>query len=217
MKPSPRRAGEPAALDVSGLSRAGLATATFSVDAGTALAITGPSGSGKTLLLRALADLDPSDGDISLNGTPRADFAAPGWRRRVVYLASESGWWSERVGDHFHDPAAAAPIVAALLLPADAFDWPVARLSTGERQRLALARAVALAPDVLLLDEPTSGLDGQSAAAAETLLRGELARGAAIVLVTHDLAQAGRLATSHRTMLAGTLSSAPHPAEEAPS
>lgn len=198
------------ALSIRGLARAGLLSpVTLDVDAGAALAITGASGSGKTLLLRALADLDPSDGEVSVNGMARASVPAPQWRRRVVYVAPESGWWSDRVGDHFAAAAAAAPILAALLLPTDALDWPVARLSTGERQRLALARALALKPDILLLDEPTSGLDARAAAAAETLLRDALACGAGLVLVTHDLAQAERLAASHWIMAAGTLAPAP--------
>ncbi len=217
MNPSSRPSAGHPALSVSHLVRPGLiGPVTFSVGPGAALAITGPSGSGKTLLLRALADLDPSDGDVTLNGTPRGRVSAPHWRRRVVYVAPQSGWWSERVGEHFADARAAAPILAALLLPEGALDWPVARLSTGERQRLALARALVLKPDVLLLDEPTSGLDGVAAAAVETLLQGELARGGAIVLVTHDLAQAGRLATAHRLMTAGTLSPAPAPASAPP-
>lgn len=204
-----------AAFAVTGLVRSGLTPVTFSVKGGTALAITGASGAGKTLLLRALADLDPNDGDITLNGMPRAAVSAPDWRLRVVYVAPESGWWAEQVGAHFTDATAAAPLLAALLLPADALDWPVARLSTGERQRLALARALALKPDVLLLDEPTSGLDRDAARTVEALLRRELGRGAAIVLVTHDLAQAGRLAAGRLIMTAGTLSAAPEAATEA--
>ena len=181
-------------LAVSGLERPGLRAVTFSLDAGECLAVRGPSGAGKTLLLRALADLDPSRGDVTLDGTPREALPAPDWRRRVVYVPSESGWWAERVGEHFQDWSAAAPLAARLLLPADVDRWEVARLSTGERQRLALARALVLAPRVLLLDEPTSGLDQEATRAVEELIAERLAAGASALWVSHDRDQARRVA-----------------------
>lgn len=192
-------------LTVRDLVRPGLAPASLAVARGACLAITGASGSGKTLLLRALADLDPSEGTVTLGGVARPDIAAPNWRRRVVYVAAESGWWDARVGAHFADAGAAAPLLAALLLPEAALYWPVGRLSTGERQRLALARAIALDPEILLLDEPTSGLDPDATRAAETLLRRELRRGAGIVIATHDPAQAERLGDVRRIMGGGVL------------
>lgn len=181
-------------LHVRGLRRPGLGPIDLSLAAGECVALSGPSGAGKSLLLRAIADLDPSDGAVSLDGTARESVAAPAWRRRVTYVAAESAWWADRVGAHFADAAAAHPIVQGLGLPAAALDWPVARLSTGERQRLALARALALAPPVLLLDEPTAALDPEATAAVETALRDRLDNGCAILMVTHDAAQAGRLA-----------------------
>ncbi len=86
------------------------------------------------------------------------------------------------------------PLIERFLLPAGCGDWPVARLSTGERQRLALARALVQSPRVLLLDEPTSGLDPDATAAVETELRDRMANGVGILMVTHDAAQANRLA-----------------------
>ncbi|WP_029009815.1 ABC transporter ATP-binding protein [Azospirillum halopraeferens] len=181
-------------LTVSGLHSAILKPASFTVGAGECVAVRGPSGGGKSALLRAVADLDPGRGDVRLNGVAREAMPAPQWRRRVVYVAAESGWWADRVGDHMADPAAAVRLAAALGLPADCPDWPVARLSTGERQRLALVRALVLRPPVLLLDEPTGPLDAGSTTLVEECLRAELARGAAVLLVTHDPAQAERLA-----------------------
>lgn len=192
-------------LRVQGLARAGIAATSFTIGRGRCLAVTGPSGSGKTLLLRAIADLDPSSGDVLLAGTRRCEMPAPRWRRRVVYVAAESGWWAEAVGDHFEAPGAAGPLLRDLGLPQDALDWPVSRLSTGERQRLALARAIALEPEVLLLDEPTSGLDPTAARAAEALLRQELERGVAVVLVSHDPDQVARLADARMEMANGVL------------
>jgi ABC-type multidrug transport system ATPase subunit len=131
--------------------------------------------------------------------------SAPAWRRQVIYVAAESGWWAEDVGAHFADPDAAAEIIEDLGLPRDALGWPVGRLSTGEQQRLALARAMALRPPVLLLDEPTSGLDPESTSRAERLLSRTLTEGVAILLVTHDGEQAIRMANRHFTMAGGRL------------
>lgn len=192
-------------LAVSRLHRPGLAPASFIVGAGECVVVSGPSGSGKTLLLRAIADLDPNEGEVHLDARPRTAFSAPDWRRQVAYAPAESGWWAERVGDHFAPGETVATLVTAVGLPNEALAWPVSRLSTGERQRLALARLLAAAPRVLLLDEPTSALDPASIDRVEALLRRTLATGAAIVVVTHDPHQIGRLAHAHLEMRGGRL------------
>jgi len=192
-------------LTISDLRRPGIEPVSLSVSEGECVAISGPSGAGKSLLLRAIADLDPNQGEVRLNGTARGAIPAPEWRRRVVYVAAESGWWAGDVGAHFADPSAAGDLLSELALPPDALSWPVARLSTGERQRLALARAFELEPRVLLLDEPTSGLDPESASKVEDLLRRRLAQGALIVLVTHDREQAKRIAGRRLRMEHGRL------------
>ncbi|MGE5146756.1 MAG: ATP-binding cassette domain-containing protein [Candidatus Eiseniibacteriota bacterium] len=181
-------------LTIEKLQRPGLAPVTLSLGPGEAVAVMGPSGAGKTLLLRAIADLDPNDGAVALDGNTRDSMTAPRWRRLVGYLPAESGWWADRVGAPFATPAEAVPLVEALGLSAEALDWPVARLSTGERQRLALARLLANAPKVLLLDEPTSGLDEAATERAETLLKQRLAQGCALLFATHSHDQARRLA-----------------------
>ena len=181
-------------FDVKNLNRSGLGNISVQIGAGKCLAVTGPSGSGKTLFLRALADLDPSEGVVTLNGRDRADTPAPQWRRQIVYVPAEPGWWSDTVIDHFSDWKRAEPIIAALGLPADIANAPVSRLSTGERHRLALARALALAPAVMLLDEPTGSLDAVATDAVETILRQRLDDGMTLVLATHDEAQAERFA-----------------------
>src|ERR1700682_1757736 len=68
---------------------------------GACAAITGPSGSGKSLFLRMIADLDPNEGQVGLNGAERASSPAPQWRKRATYVAAESGWWADKVIEHF--------------------------------------------------------------------------------------------------------------------
>ncbi len=180
-------------LSVRNLAVAGLAPVGFDLDAGECVALTGPSGSGKTLLLRALADLDPNAGEVVLDGEARESVPGPAWRRRVCYLAAESGWWEDTVGGHFPDRAAARGLLPDLELAPEFLDRAVATVSTGERQRLALARVLLLAPRVMLLDEPTSGLDDEATASVESILAERLEGGVAILLVTHDADLAGRL------------------------
>jgi putative ABC transport system ATP-binding protein len=172
--------------------------------------ITGPSGSGKSLLLRMVADLDPNEGEVRLHGRGRAEWSAPNWRKRVVYVAAESGWWAENVNQHFPGRIkdAARLLAERFGLKGELFDGSVARLSTGERQRLALIRALVLAPPVLLLDEPTSALDEDSTGRVEVVLRERMAEGMSILLVTHDGRQAQRLAQQHYLMSAGRLEEA---------
>lgn len=181
-------------LTIRHLQRPGLSSLSFDLNDGECVAVQGPSGSGKTLLLRAIADLDPNQGEISLDGKPRHVFPAPLWRRKVVFLPSESGWWSDQVGDHFTDWEKASTLVEALHLPLESRDWTVQRLSTGERQRLALVRALILHPRVLLLDEPTSGLDSETTRTVERLIGEHLKTGISVLWVTHDPAQARRMA-----------------------
>ncbi len=183
----------PDVLTVRNLAVAGLAPVDFDLDAGECVAVTGPSGSGKTLLLRALADLDPADGEVALDGAARESMPAPDWRRRVCYLAAEPSWWEDTVGDHFPDRGAARALLPELRLAPEFLDRSVATASTGERQRLALARVLLLAPRVMLLDEPTSGLDDEATGCVEGMLAERLKDGAALLLVTHDAGLAGRL------------------------
>lgn len=180
-------------LEVVGLRTRHVGPASFTVPAGGCVALQGPSGGGKSLLLRALADLDPAEGIVRLNGEPRESMRADLWRRRVAMVPAESGWWADQVAAHFPDAVDPAPLLAAVDLP-EAAEWEVARLSTGEKQRLALARALALEPAALLLDEPTAALDAAATARVEALLTARQAAGAAILLVTHDAAQAERMA-----------------------
>jgi ABC-type iron transport system FetAB ATPase subunit len=191
-----------ARLRIVGLRSALAGPFDLTLAAGECLAVTGPSGSGKSLLLRMIADLDPNQGEVFLDGRERRSFAPSAWRAHVVYNAAEPGWWSERVADHFRGETrdfarAAAP---KLGLAPGLVDGPVVGLSTGERQRLALLRALALNPPVLLLDEPTGALDEESTRRVETVVRERLAAGVAIAMVTHSPEQAMRLGQRHLRM-----------------
>ena len=179
-------------LTVSGLQRLHISVS-FDLQDGECVALQGPSGVGKTLLLRSVADLDPNEGTVKLDGTPREAMPAPAWRKQVTYLAAEPGWWSDTVQEHFTNWDDALPLVERLGLPADCGPWPIQRLSTGERQRLGLVRALMLRSRVLLLDEPTSGLDPASAAAVEALIAERMADGTSVLWSTHDDAQARRV------------------------
>src|SRR5215472_15862947 len=145
-----------------------LKPASLSLAAGECIAVKGPSGAGKTLLLRAIADLDPNQGLVSLEGRDRSTIPGPEWRRLVGYVPAEPGWWADTVGEHFNECMAALPLIRKLGFPEEVKAWPIGRLSTGERLRLALVRALIMQPKVLLLDEPTAALDPVSVAAAES-------------------------------------------------
>ena len=192
-------------LEIQHLTRPGLAPVDISLAKGECITVSGPSGSGKSILMRAIADLDPNTGEVSLDGRPRDAVPAPDWRRAVVYVPAEAGWWADRVVDHFPDPDIAAPLIIRLGLPADALGWEITRLSTGEKQRLALTRAFLTAPKVLLLDEPTSGLDPEATAKVESMLHELIGQGVAVIMVTHDGAQAARLEARRYAMEKGLL------------
>lgn len=194
-------------LEISNLRGTNLGPIELTLGAGECIAISGPSGAGKSLLLRAIADLDPSEGSVVLGGVNREDTPAPQWRSRVGYLAAESGWWAERVGAHFIDGTNAnvQSLLERLSLPSDAMNWEIGRLSTGEKQRLALVRLLERGPKVLLLDEPTSALDEETRTGVEKIIDERCADGAGVILVTHDKDQARRLARRRLTILEGRL------------
>jgi ABC-type iron transport system FetAB ATPase subunit len=193
MAPEPAAAGE--GLVVAGLQSPLAGPFSFAVAPGAILAVSGPSGAGKSLLLRMIADLDPNTGEVRLSGTARADLAAHAWRRRIPYVAAESGWWAPGVHAHFApaDLGRARTLAVRLGVGEAPFDGPVERLSTGERQRLSLIRALVLDPPALLLDEPTGALDTATTALVEAELLARARAGCAIVLVSHDPQQAARL------------------------
>ncbi len=161
--------------------------------------LSGASGSGKTRLLRAIADLDLNSGVVQLDGTARDAIDPQAWRRQVAYLPAESRWWAPTVGEHFRDPASVT--FDQLGFDKAVIDWKVERLSSGERQRLAILRLLENRPRVLLLDEPTANLDPQSTERVEALITGFIRDACAACLwVTHAADQIDRIAR-HQLLL----------------
>ncbi|HED17789.1 MAG TPA: ATP-binding cassette domain-containing protein [Gammaproteobacteria bacterium] len=168
------------------------------------LVLSGPSGSGKTLLLRSIADLDVNQGEVRLEGVARDQISAPLWRRQVAYLPAESAWWGKHVGDHFEELDRES--LASLGFDVTVVDWEIKRLSTGERQRLALLRMLSRKPRVLLLDEPTANLDPDKTTAIETLVQSYCNdQDAGYIWVSHDPLQRERLGAARLTMQDGRL------------
>jgi ABC-type iron transport system FetAB ATPase subunit len=167
---------------------------------GDCLGITGPSGCGKSRLLRRLADLDPHDGEMRLDGVEFDRMPATDWRCRVGLLPADSQWWADRVGAHF---ASEPPVdwLSGVGLPAECLSWEAARLSSGERARLALLRLLVNRPRVLLLDEPCANLDSRSGLQVEKLVLDYLHdSGAAAIWVAHDDAQLARVASQRLSL-----------------
>ena len=179
-------------FDVNNLTRPGLPPVSFRLGAGELVCLCGPSGSGKTQLLRALVDLDVNEGSVTLHGVLRESLPPPQWRRKVALLPAESRWWEATVAEHFtllDDQS-----LQQLGFDQDVADWRVERLSSGEKQRLALLRVLANRPEVLLLDEPTANLDAVNTQRVEKLVRDYLrANRASCLWVSHDREQIERL------------------------
>lgn len=175
---------------------------TFSLQAGELVCLSGPSGSGKTQLLRALVDLDPNQGSVTLNGALRESLSPTQWRRRVALLTADSHWWEVTVAAHF--TRLDAQQFDRLGLDRDVGDWHVERLSSGEKQRLALLRLLANRPEVLLLDEPTANLDDANRRRVEALVRDYLRETRGCCLwVSHDSQQLEQLCDRRMTMTSG--------------
>jgi tungstate transport system ATP-binding protein len=172
----------------------------LTIEAGAPTFIIGPNGAGKSVLLRLLHGLlAPSEGRVTCAAPPGDParrqamvFQRPVLLRRsvlanVLYPLRLAGL----------DPAARRARAAealALVGLTDMAARPARRLSGGEQQRLALARAAALRPEVLFLDEPCASLDPAATRAVEGIIAELAARGNKIVMTTHDLGQARRLA-----------------------
>jgi len=191
-------------LQVKNLTTRLLSGVDFEVPPGSCLTIAGPSGSGKSLLLRAIADIDPHEGEVSIDDQDSNSVTGPQWRRMVAMVPAESQWWYETVGEHFPDDARVD--FAALGFSTEVRDWQIDRLSTGERQRLSLLRTLALEPRALLLDEPTAALDEKARKAVETLIANyRKQHNVPVIWVSHDEDQIKRISDAHMNIADGHL------------
>ena len=167
------------------------------LEAGPPTLIIGPNGAGKSLLLRLLHGLlQPGAGWVRWQGraAPRAAmvFQRPVLLRRSV--RANAAFPLPLAGVSAADRGLRVAEALALVGLTDLADRPARRLSGGEQQRLALARAAALRPEVLFLDEPCASLDPAATAAAEHIIQTISRQGCKIIMSTHDLGQARRLA-----------------------
>lgn len=190
---------------------------TLRVAAGEHAVLTGPSGAGKTTLLEALAGLRPiSVGSLRLNGHDAADL--PPAARRIGYVPQEGALFTNlRVRDNLAYGLRARRVerqaiaervdeIAELLGLGGLLDrWPVS-LSGGEARRVALGRAIASAPEVLLLDEPLTGLDDTARATVAAAIRSvHTATRATLLQVSHDRRDAEQLGVRVLRLEAGVL------------
>jgi tungstate transport system ATP-binding protein len=173
---------------------------TLQIEAGTPTVLIGPNGSGKTTFLRtAMGLIAPSAGRVTWDGVE----SAPPLRRAFVF--QRPAMLRRSAQGNLRYALAAAEIPRArhetrvkellALVGLDGLERrPARRLSGGEQQRLALARGLARDPDVLFLDEPTASLDPAATKAIEDIIRAIAASGIKVVMSTHDLGEAKRLA-----------------------
>ncbi len=195
----------------------------LSVRGGELLAVAGPNGAGKTTLLRLLAGLmRPSAGEVRIGGRLLTR-DEPHLRRSIGLLSHHTFLYDDLTpAENLHftarlyrmpDPAGAARAALEEVGLGARADGPVRYLSRGLLQRAAIARALLHQPEILLLDEPFTGLDAPSADRFRALLAAQLARGRALVLVSHHLAEAWELATRVAVLAAGRWAlEAPRPA-----
>lgn len=171
----------------------------LTISAGAPTIVIGPNGAGKTTLLRlAMGLIAPTHGRISWAGhdvpTERQAFV---FQRPVMLRRSAASnvRYALKAAGTAHDTQERriAELLALVGLEGVA-DRPARRLSGGEQQRLAVARALARDPAVLFLDEPTASLDPAATKAIEEVVRMVAARGIKVVMSTHDLGEARRLA-----------------------
>ena len=183
---------------------------TLRIGAGAPTVLVGQNGSGKSTVIRlAMGLIAPTAGRISWGGRAESN----GRRRAMVFqrpvMLRRSAAGNVAYALHAAGVArdARASRTAELLAQvglAHVAERPARRLSGGEQQRLALARALARDPEILFLDEPTASLDPAATKAVEDIIRVIAQSGVKIVMATHDLGQARRLAGEIAFMLRGT-------------
>lgn len=189
-----------------------------------ATAVIGPNGAGKTTLLRLIHGLARPQAGAVRWAVPAAEararqalvFQSPILLRRTV--AANIAYPLRLAGVPARKAAARAANWAERIGLGDHVDRPALALSGGEAQKLALARALITDPELLLLDEPTASLDGRAKREIEAIIGEATASGTRIIIATHDMGQAARLADAviflfhgavHETATAATFFAGP--------
>src|SRR6516225_7077337 len=178
--------------------------------------VSGPSGAGKTTLLRLCNRLEvPDAGTVSYRGQHLEELDPLVLRRRVGMVFQRPTAFPGSVADNLavaHPDASTEELRTALqqvVLDPALLDQEARTLSGGELQRMCLARTLVTRPETLLLDEPTSALDAQPKQIFENTARDLAAQGITIIWVTHDDAQAARVADQTYQLRDGHLTAAP--------
>lgn len=193
-----------AGLRIKGLCVHDLDAFDLMVADGECVCVSGTSGSGKSLILRAIADIDPHQGQVFLGEQSREAMPASQWRSLVMLLSADTHWWCDTVTEHFDDID--SDILNGLALHRDILNKDISMLSSGERQRLALLRVLSRYPRALLLDEPTANLDSQTTLQVEALLTAyRREHNIPVIWVSHDHEQIARVADRHFHLQDGLL------------
>jgi ABC-2 type transport system ATP-binding protein len=186
-------------------SRTVVESVTFDVQPAEIVALLGPNGAGKTTTMRMLAGLvSPTRGSVKIDGVELTRATGSELRARIGFLTEAPGLWDRltvkenlRVYASIYgirDPDRVINRVLTTLDLEDRRSTRTAELSKGMRQKVAIARALLHEPAILLLDEPTSGLDPEITRSVRGLLEERRAAGCAILVSTHNLDEAERMA-----------------------
>ncbi|GEQ33235.1 ATP-binding cassette domain-containing protein [Marinilactibacillus psychrotolerans] len=171
---------------------------TFDIQKGEVLTITGPSGSGKSTLLKLIGSLfSPTEGTIVYKGKELKQIDPEIYRKEVSYFFQNASLFDQTVKDNLvfpyfiRDKVADERYIKSYLekvkIPESYYNKPVAELSGGEKQRVALVRNLLFQPEVLLLDEVTSSLDANNKAIIHSVLSDlNKEKQVTIVKITHD-------------------------------
>jgi ABC-2 type transport system ATP-binding protein len=186
-------------------SRAVVDEVSFDVSKSEIVALLGPNGAGKTTTMRMLAGLiAPTSGAIVIDGVALTRATSAALRARIGFLTESPGLWDrltvrENLGTYaalygLAQPDRAIDRAIEVFQLSGQASTRAAELSKGMRQKVALARALLHEPAILLLDEPTSGLDPEITRGVRRLLEERRSAGCAILVSTHNLDEAERLA-----------------------